>query len=158
MNVCIYVRTCTYACMYMCMYICMYVCTPNSAVCHCSFCIAIGGGDYFVLCKVRATTLISRNATVTSQLLAGTAWLTAKRYKIFPIRVKYRSIKIVKSTYLFLRGAENYVPVPAASRFISERAVFFRYLNSYKKVKGILTCVVYKCLRPTFINHAHNSA
>jgi hypothetical protein len=32
---------------------------------------------------------------------AGTAWLTAKRCKVFPIRVKYRSIKTVKSTYLF---------------------------------------------------------
>jgi hypothetical protein len=35
--------------------------------------------------------LTNFNATVTSRLPAGTAWLIAKRYKVFPIRVKYRS-------------------------------------------------------------------
>jgi hypothetical protein len=36
------------------------------------------------------------------RLPAGTAWLTAKRYKVLPVRAKYRSIKTIKSTYLFL--------------------------------------------------------
>jgi hypothetical protein len=36
------------------------------------------------------------HATVTSRLPAGTAWLTAKRYKTFPIRVEYRSTKTIK--------------------------------------------------------------
>jgi hypothetical protein len=42
--------------------------------------------------------LINRDATVTSRLLAGTAWLTAKRCKVFSILVKYRSIKTIKSS------------------------------------------------------------
>jgi hypothetical protein len=33
--------------------------------------------------------LTNWNASVTSRLLEGTAWLTAKRYKIFSIRVKH---------------------------------------------------------------------
>jgi hypothetical protein len=43
--------------------------------------------------------LIKLDAAVFSQLLAGTAWLTVKcySYKVFPIRVKYRSIKAIKS-------------------------------------------------------------
>jgi hypothetical protein len=43
------------------------------------------------------------HATLTSRLPAGNAWLTAKRYKIFPIRDKYRSIKTIKSTYFFFK-------------------------------------------------------
>jgi hypothetical protein len=37
--------------------------------------------------------LKNRNATVTSRHAAGTAWLTAKSYKIFPIRFPYRPTK-----------------------------------------------------------------
>jgi hypothetical protein len=44
---------------------------------------------------------IKFNATVTSRSSAGTAWLTAKRYKVFPIRDKYRSIKTVTSANLY---------------------------------------------------------
>jgi hypothetical protein len=42
---------------------------------------------------------------------AGTECLTVNRYKNFLIRFKYRSIKTIKSTFVFLRGAENPVPV-----------------------------------------------
>jgi hypothetical protein len=42
------------------------------------------------------------NTTVTSQLPVGTAWLTAKHYKIFLIQAKYCSIKTIKSTYISL--------------------------------------------------------
>jgi hypothetical protein len=48
---------------------------------------------------VRSLTML--NATVSSRLTAGTAWVTAKRYKVFPIRVKYRSMETIKSTHLF---------------------------------------------------------
>jgi hypothetical protein len=44
--------------------------------------------------------LINRKATVASRLPAGTAYLTTKRYKIFPIRVKYRSMKTI---FLFVQ-------------------------------------------------------
>jgi hypothetical protein len=53
-------------------------------------------------CIVRS--LIKLIATGTSRLPAWTAWLTAKRYKVFPIRVKYRSIKIIKWTCIFCRS------------------------------------------------------
>jgi hypothetical protein len=53
-------------------------------------------------------------ATVTFRLLAGTAWRTAKCYKVFPIRVKYRSIKQNQLTFI-IRGAENDVPVAMRS-------------------------------------------
>jgi hypothetical protein len=55
-----------------------------------------------LLCnKTRSTVclLIKLNATVTSRLPPRTARLTAKRYKVFPIRVKYRSIKTTESTH-----------------------------------------------------------
>jgi hypothetical protein len=55
---------------------------------------------------------------------AGTAWLIAKCYKVFPIRVKYRSIK-EQSKLIYI------IAVPAASQevtvafnFISERTVW----------------------------------
>jgi hypothetical protein len=44
--------------------------------------------------------LVKWKAIVTSRLPAGNAWLTAKRYEAFPIRVKYCSAKTTKSTYL----------------------------------------------------------
>jgi hypothetical protein len=51
-------------------------------------------------------------ATVTSWLSAGTEWFTAKRWKVFLIRVvKYRSIKTIKLTNLYYcsscRGPES---------------------------------------------------
>jgi hypothetical protein len=49
--------------------------------------------------------LIKLKATVTFRLPAGTARLTARRYKVFPIRVKYCSIKTVKSTYPFYNSS-----------------------------------------------------
>jgi hypothetical protein len=45
--------------------------------------------------------LIKLTANVTSWLPAGTALLTAKRYKVFPIRVKYCSIKNSTISSLF---------------------------------------------------------
>jgi hypothetical protein len=47
--------------------------------------------------------LTKLNATVTSQLPAETAWLTAKHCKVFPIQFKYHSIKTMKSTYLYYK-------------------------------------------------------
>jgi hypothetical protein len=44
--------------------------------------------------------LINRNGPVTSWLLVGTAWLTGKHCTVFPIQVKYCSIKTTKSIYL----------------------------------------------------------
>jgi hypothetical protein len=38
------------------------------------------------------------------------AWLTAKRCKIFPIRVKYRSIKTSRSTYLYYKKCLKVCP------------------------------------------------
>lgn len=40
------------------------------------------------------------NATVVSQLPAGTAWLATKCYKIFTTQFKYHAINTIKSTYL----------------------------------------------------------
>jgi hypothetical protein len=54
---------------------------------------------YYKICHDRllpntVRSLIKLNATVTSWLPAGTAWLSAKRYEVFfPIWIKYRSIK-----------------------------------------------------------------
>jgi hypothetical protein len=45
--------------------------------------------------------LTELNITVTSLFPAGTAWLTTKCHKIFPVRFKYRSMKTIKSTFLF---------------------------------------------------------
>jgi hypothetical protein len=42
--------------------------------------------------------------------LAGTAWLTTKCYKIFPIHVKYRSIKTIKSNHLFYKKFWKWCP------------------------------------------------
>jgi hypothetical protein len=53
-----------------------------------------------VTASTRVRSLIKFNATVTSRLPAGTAWLTFKRYKVYPIQVKYRSIKTIKSPYI----------------------------------------------------------
>jgi hypothetical protein len=70
---------------------------------------------YLILSINTVCSLIKFNATVTSRLPAGTVWLTVKCYKVFPIRVKCRSIKTIKSTYLnnssFCRGpgSDNYV-------------------------------------------------
>jgi hypothetical protein len=44
-----------------------------------------------------ARSLLKLNATVTSRLPAWTAWFTAKRYTVFQIQVKYRSIKTASS-------------------------------------------------------------
>jgi hypothetical protein len=55
--------------------------------------------------------LINQNATITSWLPASTAWLTAKHYKIFPIRVKYHPVKTIKSTYiLYYKGCWKRCP------------------------------------------------
>jgi hypothetical protein len=67
--------------------------------------------------------VINQNATVTSQLPTGIVWLTTKHYKIFPIRVKYHSIKTNQFTFV-LRGAENDVPVTVAFQFISEHTIY----------------------------------
>jgi hypothetical protein len=64
------------------------------------------------------------NATATSGLPARTA-LTAKRYKIFPIRVKCRSIKQIKKQNFFFRGAENDVSVHTHSLYTSRRWVLW---------------------------------
>jgi hypothetical protein len=75
--------------------------------------------------------LMKLNATVTFRLPVRTVWLTAKLYKVLPIRVKYCSTKTMKLTYLF------FLVVPAGSRevtvafnFISERAVYI-YIYIY---------------------------
>jgi hypothetical protein len=47
-----------------------------------------------------ACSLINQNATATSWLPGGTAWLTAKCYNI---QVKHHSIKTIKSTYLYYK-------------------------------------------------------
>jgi hypothetical protein len=47
--------------------------------------------------------LIKLNATV--NFSAATAWLTAKHYKVFPIRVKYWSTKTIKLTYLYFSSS-----------------------------------------------------
>jgi hypothetical protein len=67
--------------------------------------------------------LVKLNATLTSRLPAGTPWLTAKRYKVFPIRVTYRSIKTIKSTYLHKTVLAGSREVTVAYNFISERTV-----------------------------------
>jgi hypothetical protein len=53
----------------------------------------------YLLCAVRL--LIKLSETVISQLSAGIARLTAKRYIAFPMPVKYRFIKTMKSTNPF---------------------------------------------------------
>jgi hypothetical protein len=61
------------------------------------------------------------NATVTSRPLAGTAWLTAKRYNVFPIRLKYRPIKNQLAYISAVPAGSREVTV--AFNFISERTV-----------------------------------
>jgi hypothetical protein len=48
-----------------------------------------------------ARPVVYYHATTTSRLPAEDAGLTAKCYRIFPIQVKYRSIKIIKPSYLY---------------------------------------------------------
>lgn len=54
--------------------------------------------NVIVVCRVFTAKF---KTTVTFQLAAGTTCLTAKCYKVFPTWVKQRSIKIIKSTYLY---------------------------------------------------------
>jgi hypothetical protein len=73
---------------------------PNASFANCKF--------RMLLAKIKDTpdhkypvrSLTKLNASVTCRLPAGTTWLTAKRYKFFPIRVEYRSIKAIKWTHL----------------------------------------------------------
>lgn len=46
--------------------------------------------------------LIKVNANVASGLPVRTAWFIAKRYRVLPTLVRYRSIKKVKSTFITL--------------------------------------------------------
>jgi hypothetical protein len=48
-----------------------------------------------------ACPLIQWKATLTSRLTAGTAWLTAKRYEIFPDTSQASLRKATKNTYLY---------------------------------------------------------
>jgi hypothetical protein len=57
--------------------------------------------DVCVCTNVCMYACIMLYATVTSRLPTGTAWLTAKRYKAFPMWVKYRSTKTIECAYLF---------------------------------------------------------
>jgi hypothetical protein len=61
-------------------------------------------------CCYTVRSLIKLKATVTSQLLAGTAWLTTKCYKVFPIQDKNHSTKTIKSTYLFFYSTSCWEP------------------------------------------------
>jgi hypothetical protein len=67
--------------------------------------------------------LIKLKTTVTNRLAAGTARLIAKRYKVSPLRVKYRSIKTIKLTYLYTTVPAGSREVTVAFNFISERTV-----------------------------------
>jgi hypothetical protein len=90
------------------------------STCACSPAIDISKGKLVHSYTVHS--LINRNTTVTAQLLAGTAWLTAKCYKIFPMWVKYFSIKTIKSTNLHCKRCWKWCPYD--SWFLSQRTVF----------------------------------
>jgi hypothetical protein len=93
--------------------------------------------------KVYGTTvrsLIKLNATVTSRLLTGTAWLTVKRYKAFQIRVKYRSIKMIKSTHLAVPAGSRVVTV--AFNFISERTCYKSLTREVIKLSFVISYVL----------------
>jgi hypothetical protein len=50
--------------------------------------------------------------------------LTAKRYKVLQIRVKYHSIKTIKPSYLFAAVPAGSQEVTVALNFVSERTLF----------------------------------
>jgi hypothetical protein len=72
-----------------------------------------------IQCVLRSLTKLK--TTVTSRLPAGTAWLTARLYKVFPLRDKYRSTRTIPLTYLYYSSSCREVTV--AFNFISERTV-----------------------------------
>jgi hypothetical protein len=74
--------------------------------------------------------LIKLNATVTSWLLAGNAWLTAKCYKVFLIWVNYRSIKTIKSTYHIIAVPAGSQEITVAFNFISECTLYIEVCNT----------------------------
>jgi hypothetical protein len=60
--------------------------------------------------------VVHNHAIASAHLLSGAAWLSAKWYcKISPLRVTYRSIKTIKSTYLHYKTAGYAVPVHACT-------------------------------------------
>jgi hypothetical protein len=65
-----------------------------------SFSVAKYGNCMPMACSLEiqkhCNSLIKLKATVTPQLPAGTAWLTANRYEVFLIKVKYRSMETIK--------------------------------------------------------------
>jgi hypothetical protein len=81
--------------------------------------------------------LINRNATATSPLQAGNAWLTAKHYKVFLMQAKCRSIK-KKSTHRFFAVPALSREVTVAFRFINECTVWrkYRYLDKESQNSG----------------------
>jgi hypothetical protein len=62
-------------------------------------------------------TMMKLSAAVTCRFPAGNAWHAAKRLNIFPISVKYRSIKTIKSTYLCYKRCWNGCPC-ALKRYV----------------------------------------
>jgi hypothetical protein len=74
---------------------------------------------------------IKLNATVTSWLKDGTAWLTAKRYEVFSIHESsIASIKTIKSTYITTIPAGS-SEVTVAFNCVSERNVFMITCDYY---------------------------
>lgn len=69
--------------------------------------------------------LINRKSTVTSRILIGIAWLTAKSYNIFSIYVKYRSVRTITLPKEVLKLCH----VTPAFRFIGKRTVEIILLN-----------------------------
>jgi hypothetical protein len=96
-------------------------------------------------CTVRSLTKL--NATVPSQLPAGTARLTAKRYKVFPIRISNRSRKTKKSTSVSCSSSSGSREVTLHSA-LSVNALYLRIDASLKQccATGVPRIFIRNCL------------
>lgn len=96
--------------------------------------------------------LINCNATVTSRLLAGTAWLIAKHYEIFRLQVEYSPIQTIISAYLPCKTCWKWCPgdscVSSTNRNFCNQASL-RYTPEDGATRSQL---------PLFSHSAHSSA
>lgn len=96
--------------------------------------------------------MMNLKATVTSRFPDGTAWPTAKRFKVFPIRVKYRSIETIKSTYLYCISFCRQPEVTVTFNLISGRSVY-AYVSLLKSLEvTVFAVALLLCLTLPFFH------
>jgi hypothetical protein len=78
---------------------------------------------------------------------AGTEWLTAKRYKVFPGRVNCRFIRTINSTSFSIAVSAGNREVTVALNFISERTEFVPYVfTACMTIRPRITIIIIKKL------------